>query len=88
MAVIVLCEFWQSEILLKDLNITDALHMLKIHFEQIEELSRSLINVFYAQPDETIKDLLELIQQKCDHFCNDIALPAKLKLRQMQNELF
>ena len=38
-ALNVLCKFWQSEVLLQDLNITDALQMLEKHCEQIDQMS-------------------------------------------------
>ena len=74
MAINVLNLFWQSEMLLEDLNISNALQLLEIHFKQTEELSRSLINISFAQlPNMTIHDLLESIQHGCDYFCNNVA---------------
>ena len=88
MAINVLNLFWQSEMLSENLNISDALQLLEIHFKQTEELSRSLINISNAQLPitMTIHDLLESIQHGCDYFCNNVALSANSQLRQMQNE--
>ena len=85
MAINVLNLFWQSEMLSKNLNISNALQLLEIHFKQAEELSRSLNNAQF--PDTmTIYDLLESIQHGCNYFCNNTALSANSQLRQMQNE--
>ena len=85
MAINVLNLFWQSEMLSKNLNISNALQLLEIHFKQAEELSRSLNNAQF--PDTmTIYDLLESVQHGCNYFCNNTALSANSQLRQMQNE--
>ena len=84
-AINVLNAFWQSEMLSENLNISNALQLLEIHFKQTEELSRSLINAQFPNT-MTIHDLLESIQHGCDYFCNNVALSANSKLRQMQNE--
>ena len=85
MAINVLNLFWQSEMLSENLNISNALQLLEIHFKQTEELLRSLNNAQF--PDTmTIHDLLESIQHGCNYFCNNVALSANSQLRQMQNE--
>ena len=86
MAINTLNIFWQSEILLKNLNISNALQLLEIHFKQTEELLRSLNNAQFPNT-MTIYDLLESIKHGCNYFCNNVALSANSQLRrQMQNE--
>ena len=85
MAINVLNLFWQSEMLSKNLNISNALQLLEIHFKQTEELLRSLDNAQFPNT-MTIYDLLESIKHGCNYFCNNVALSANSKLHQMQNE--
>ena len=85
MAINVLNLFWQSEMLSKNLNISNALQLLEIHFKQTEDLLRSLENAQFPNT-MTIYDLLESIKHGCNYFCNNVALSANSQLRQMQNE--
>ena len=58
----------------------------KKYFEQIKKMYCLLDYIFFSQ--SVHKNLLTALKQKCDYFCNDIALPVKLKLGQRQNGLF
>ena len=84
-ALNVLIKFWQSEILMTDLNVPNVLQMLEKHYQQVNDLSTSCFTVLSDlwSNAETIEKLIDQVHKKCCHFCSEIALPANIKLRQM-----
>ena len=96
-ALNVLCKFWQSKMLLTNLNAPNALRMLQKHMQQVYNLSDSckiVLSTFWqygitigvlgkTNALQTLENLIFQVKAKCRIFCVLIALPVQSKLREM-----
>ena len=96
-ALNVLCKFWQSKMLLTNLNAPNALRMLQKHMQQVYDLSdscKTVLSKFWqyritigvlgkTNALQTLENLIFQVKAKCRFFCVLIALPVQSKLREM-----
>ena len=96
-ALNVLCKFWQSKMLLTNLNAPNALELLCKHMRQVSDLSHScltVLNKFWqygitigvlgkTNALQTLENLIFQVKAKCRYFCVLIAMPMQSKLREM-----
>ena len=96
-ALNVLCKFWQSKMLLTNLNAPNALELLCKHMQQVYKLSdscKTVLSKFWqygitigvlgkTNALQTLENLIFQVKAKCRYFCVLIAMPMQSKLREM-----
>ena len=94
-ALNVLCKFWQSKMLLTNLNVLNALQMLQKHMQQVYKLSdscKTALSTFWqygitigvmSKTLQSLENLMFQVKAKCRFFIVLIALPVQSKLLEM-----